>query len=58
MLPARVFWPAEGYHQRYLEKGGQPAEKGSLVPIQCYGNRGPIKQMDKPEIRSVLRPEL
>ena len=49
---------AEEYHQRYLEKGGQPAEKGSLVPIQCYGNRGPIKQMDKPEIRSVLRPEL
>ena len=23
---ARVFWPAEGYHQRYLQKGGQNAD--------------------------------
>ena len=31
------FWPAEEYHQQYLEKGGQKADKGYLEPIKCYG---------------------
>lgn len=31
------FYLAESYHQRYLEKGGQTAEKGSSEPIRCYG---------------------
>uniref|UniRef100_A0A7S2G2J6 peptide-methionine (S)-S-oxide reductase n=1 Tax=Haptolina brevifila TaxID=156173 RepID=A0A7S2G2J6_9EUKA len=35
--PATVFWPAEGYHQRYLQKGGQSAEKECIVPVRCYG---------------------
>jgi hypothetical protein len=47
--------PAEDYHQQYLEHGGQDAKKGSLTPIQCYGDRGPIKIMDKPAIQDVLR---
>lgn len=34
---AHNFWPAEEYHQRYLEKGGQSAEKGSEENIKCYG---------------------
>ena len=34
---ARVFWPAEGYHQRYLQKGGQNADKECDVPVRCYG---------------------
>src|SRR6056297_242957 len=41
-LPATVYWPAEEYHQKYLEKGGrfsagQSAAKGCTDPIRCYG---------------------
>lgn len=31
------FWLAEEYHQQYLEKGGQNAEKDATEPIRCYG---------------------
>ena len=34
---AVVFWPAENYHQRYLEKGGQSAEKNCEETVRCYG---------------------
>uniref|UniRef100_A0AAV1T0W7 peptide-methionine (S)-S-oxide reductase n=2 Tax=Peronospora matthiolae TaxID=2874970 RepID=A0AAV1T0W7_9STRA len=34
---AKPFWAAEDYHQKYLEKGGQCADKGCDVPIRCYG---------------------
>jgi len=34
---ATVFWPAENYHQRYLEKGGQSAEKECEETVRCYG---------------------
>ena len=43
VLPARVFWPAEEVHQRFLEKGNgrsgtpQSAEKGATETIRCYG---------------------
>jgi methionine-S-sulfoxide reductase len=43
------YWVGEDYHQQYLEKAGQSAEKGSLAPIQCYGDRGPIKHLSKQE---------
>lgn len=31
------FYLAEKYHQRYLEKGGQSAEKNATETIRCYG---------------------
>ena len=34
---ATRFWVAEDNHQKYLEKGGQCADKGCDVPIRCYG---------------------
>mmetsp|Transcript_23627 Transcript_23627/g.55001 ORF Transcript_23627/g.55001 Transcript_23627/m.55001 type:complete len:89 (+) Transcript_23627:314-580(+) len=39
---AEPFWPAEAYHQKYLEKGGrfgsaQSAQKGCTDKIRCYG---------------------
>jgi methionine-S-sulfoxide reductase len=50
-LADATFHPAEDYHQQYLEKGGQTADKGDLSPVQCYGSRGPIKTLDKPRLR-------
>lgn len=34
---ALPFWPAEKYHQQYLEKGGQDASKEATATIRCYG---------------------
>lgn len=31
------FYLAEAYHQQYLQKGGQSAEKGASETIRCYG---------------------
>jgi peptide-methionine (S)-S-oxide reductase len=40
--PAKIYWPAEDYHQHYLAKGGrfgagQSVEKNCTDPIRCYG---------------------
>ena len=36
-LPAKRFFMAETYHQQYLLKGGQPANKNNKQTIRCYG---------------------
>lgn len=45
-------------HQKYLQKSGQSSTKGSLNPIQCYGNRGPIKDLKKSVHDIFLKNEL
>ena len=45
-------------HQKYLQKSGQSSNKGSLNPIQCYGNRGPIKHLKKSVHDIFLKTEL
>ena len=42
-----TYTKAHSEHQQYLEKLGQSSAKGSLNPIQCYGNRGPIKNLKR-----------
>uniref|UniRef100_A0A7S2S5C9 peptide-methionine (S)-S-oxide reductase n=1 Tax=Mucochytrium quahogii TaxID=96639 RepID=A0A7S2S5C9_9STRA len=37
IVPFVQWWPAEDYHQQYLEKGGQSAEKGNTETVRCYG---------------------
>ena len=37
ILPSKKWYPAENYHQQYLQKGGQCAKKGDLTAIRCYG---------------------
>ncbi|PXF45646.1 hypothetical protein BWQ96_04550 [Gracilariopsis chorda] len=37
IAPVKNYCAAEEYHQRYLEKKGQDAQKGSTAYIRCYG---------------------
>ena len=37
ILPAKKWYPAENYHQQYLQKGGQCSAKGDVSAIRCYG---------------------
>jgi peptide-methionine (S)-S-oxide reductase len=37
IAPEAGYCAAEGYHQRYLEKGGQSAAKNANSGIRCYG---------------------
>ena len=32
-----LWFYAEGYHQQYLQKGGQSAEKNAAEKVRCYG---------------------
>jgi peptide-methionine (S)-S-oxide reductase len=37
IAPESGYCPAEGYHQQYLERGGQSSAKGDVSGIRCYG---------------------
>lgn len=37
ILPASTWFKAEEYHQAYLQRGGQCADKGDTSGIRCYG---------------------
>lgn len=37
VLASRPWFPAEEYHQKYLQKMGQCGKTGDLSPIRCYG---------------------
>ncbi|KAE9010004.1 hypothetical protein PR003_g16919 [Phytophthora rubi] len=37
VVEAKQFWDAEDNHQKYLQKGGQCADKDCDIPIRCYG---------------------
>lgn len=37
IMMAITFYPAEDFHQHYLQKGGQSACRGDKAPIRCYG---------------------
>jgi len=39
ITPAPTFWPAEQYHQQYLQKHGISALKGDISTIPCYAFR-------------------
>lgn len=36
ITPASTYWPAETYHQQYLQKHGISAKKGDTSAIPCY----------------------
>eukprot|EP00501_MAST-03F_sp_TOSAG23-6_P002644 GSMAST32.ASY1.ANO1.2787.1 assembled CDS len=49
------FWPSHEEHQKYLEKMGIDASKGSLESFRCYGVSGKLMNIsDKENIMRIL----
>ena len=58
LVAAAAACPADPWRLPSADAGDAQGRRRGRVCRRCYGNRGPIKKMDKPGIRAILKGEL